>query len=111
MPTVEVEVYHEWWEFDTDTFPLLSLPFPPHGGILSWWEYAGIIVIVIIILSSVKLIIFDHQSLGRLRRQILGKFHWSRFLSSLLNIYILHLNLQSKKYFRGDEGIEAGRRV
>ena len=42
MPTVEVEVYHEWWEFDTDTFPpLLLLTFPHHGGILSWWEYAG----------------------------------------------------------------------
>ena len=42
MPTVEVEVYHEWWEFDTDTFPPLSLlTFPHHGGILSWWEYAG----------------------------------------------------------------------
>ena len=42
MPTVEVEVYHEWWEFDTDTFPPLSLlTFPHHGGILSLWEYAG----------------------------------------------------------------------
>ena len=42
MPTVEVEVYHEWWEFDTDTFPPLSLlTFPHHGGILSWWEYTG----------------------------------------------------------------------
>ena len=42
MPTVEVEVYHVWWEFDTDTFPPLSLlTYPHHGGILSWWEYAG----------------------------------------------------------------------
>ena len=42
MPTVEVEVYHVWWEVDTDTFPPLSLlTFPHHGGILSWWEYAG----------------------------------------------------------------------
>ena len=42
MPTVEVEVYHEWWEFDTDTFPPLSLlTFLHHGGILSWWKYAG----------------------------------------------------------------------
>ena len=38
MPTVEVEVYHELWEFDTDTFPPLSLlTFPTmvgfcHGG-------------------------------------------------------------------------------
>ena len=33
MPTVEVEVYHKWWEFDTDTFPPLSLlTFPHHGG-------------------------------------------------------------------------------
>ena len=41
MPTVEVEVYHVWWEFDTDAFPPLSLlTFPHHGGILSWWEYA-----------------------------------------------------------------------
>ena len=24
MPTVEVEVYHVWWEFDTDTFPPFS---------------------------------------------------------------------------------------
>ena len=37
MPTVEVEVYHVWWEFDTDTFPPLSLlTFPHHGGILSF---------------------------------------------------------------------------
>ena len=42
MPTVEVDVYHEWWEFDTDTFPPLSLlTFPHHGGIFSLWEYAG----------------------------------------------------------------------
>ena len=42
IPTVEVEVYHVWWEFDTDTFPPLSLLiFPHHGGILSWWECAG----------------------------------------------------------------------
>ena len=35
MPTVEV--YHEWWEFYTDTFPPLSLlTFPHYGGILSW---------------------------------------------------------------------------
>ena len=40
MATVEVEVYHVWWEFDS--FPPLSLlTFPHHGGILSWWEYAG----------------------------------------------------------------------
>ena len=42
MATVEVEVYHVWWEFDTDTFPPFSLlTFPHHGGIFSWWEYAG----------------------------------------------------------------------
>ena len=45
MPTVEVEVYHVyhvWWDFVTDTFPPLSLlTYSHHGGILSWWEYAG----------------------------------------------------------------------
>ena len=42
LPMPTVEVYHEWWEFDTNTFPPLSLlTFPHHGGILSWWEYAG----------------------------------------------------------------------
>ena len=41
VATVEVEVYHVWWEFDTYTLPPLSLlTFPHHGGILSWWEYA-----------------------------------------------------------------------
>ena len=46
MPTVEVEVYHEWWEFDTDAFPPLSLlTFPHHGGIFSWWEYHCVIII------------------------------------------------------------------
>ena len=33
MRTVEVDVYHEWWGFDTDTFPPLSLlTFPHHCG-------------------------------------------------------------------------------
>ena len=33
MPTAEVEVYHVWWQFDTDTFPPLSLlTFHCHGG-------------------------------------------------------------------------------
>ena len=45
MPTVEVEVYHVyhvWWDFVTDIFPPLSLlTYSHHGGILSWWEYAG----------------------------------------------------------------------
>ena len=44
IPIPTVEVYHIWWEFDTDTFPPLSLTlltFPHHGRILSWWEYAG----------------------------------------------------------------------
>ena len=42
LPMPTAEVYHEWWEFDTDTFPPLSLlTFPHHGGILSWWECAG----------------------------------------------------------------------
>ena len=38
----QVELYHVWWDFDTDTFPPLSLlTYSHHGGILSWWEYAG----------------------------------------------------------------------
>ena len=32
MPTVEVEVYHEWWEFDTDTFIITDIS-PP------WWDF------------------------------------------------------------------------
>ena len=39
---VQVELYHVWWDFDTDTFPPLSLlTYSHHGGILSWWEFAG----------------------------------------------------------------------
>ena len=53
MPTVEVEVYHEWWEFDTDTFPPLSLlTFPHHGGILSWQA----IVIITVTITEAKFI-------------------------------------------------------
>ena len=38
----QVELYPVWWDFDTDTFPPLSLlTHSHHGGILSWWEYAG----------------------------------------------------------------------
>ena len=67
MPTVEVEVYHVWWEFDTDTFPPLSLlTFPHHGGILSWWEYAGKPSSSS---SSVNLTIFMQSS-----REIMTKF-------------------------------------
>ena len=66
MPTVEVEVYHEWWEFDNDTFPPLSLlTFPHHGGILSWWEYAmicanqychlGVLLFITITMTTCKL--------------------------------------------------------
>ena len=37
MQTVEVEVYHVWWEFDTDTHLYQYLHFPTmvafcHGG-------------------------------------------------------------------------------
>ena len=32
MPTVDVEVYNVWWDFDTDTFPPLSYLTFPH-----WW--------------------------------------------------------------------------
>ena len=66
MQTVEVEVYHEWWEFDNDTFPPLSLlTFPHHGGILSWWEYAmicanqychlGVLLFITITMTTCKL--------------------------------------------------------
>ena len=35
-------MYGVWWVFDTDTFPPSTLlTFSHHGGILSWWEYAG----------------------------------------------------------------------
>ena len=57
--------------------------------LLPFWNHWC--TIVIIILSSVKLIIFNHQSLGRLRRQILPKFHWSRFLSTLSHICISNI--------------------
>ena len=37
-----VELYHIWWDFDTDTFPPSSLlTYSHHGGFLSWWEYAS----------------------------------------------------------------------
>ena len=62
---------------------VILLPFSKH-----WC------IIVIIILSSVKLIIFNHQSLGRLRRQILAKFHWSRFLSTLSHICISNIRFK-----------------
>ena len=34
----QVELYHVWWDFDTDTFPPLSLlTYSHHGGISWWW--------------------------------------------------------------------------